>query len=80
MLTLTHHAEVWHGGADGGVLAAALARVPSGGAAPSAEALAAAAAAKVAARIAEVSTQIERFTVLIDRPTLALPDGGANVR
>ena len=76
---------MWSGGANGGgVLAAALARVPNAkgaaSAAPSADALAAVKAQQLAARIREITAQMERFSALLSKPNFPLPDGGANVR
>jgi hypothetical protein len=77
-------ADIWRAGADGGVLAAALARAPSAHAAAggplTAAAAAAASAAKVTARFSDLGAQLERFNKLLDNPSLSLPDGGANVR
>jgi hypothetical protein len=61
-----------------------MARVPSalraaGSAPPAAASLEAAAAAKRTARVADLRAQLERFDNLL-KSSLALPDGGANVR
>ena len=84
-LTLLLDADAWRGSDQSSLITKAMARTPGAqlvpsGSTPASTSVAAAAAAKQAARISEITATMDRFDAMLNKPTLKLPDGGANVR
>ena len=83
-LTLLLDAGAWRGSDQSSLITKAMARTPGAlfpsNSTPASTSVAAAAAAKQAARISEITATMERFDTMLNKPSLKLPDGGANVR